>query len=200
MRKVSRVIAALALVIAVWGVGGASPVLGAAGNMVADVSTPEGAVPEIGLSFDGQYLYYAERNGAVLHRIDVPPLCGTPCVTSVATGHIHIALIPPIPSGFTGEAIALSMRPLATPVPPRAPPSAGPSNPSSPAPVLPASQTYCPPKLRPISGTAPSGVLTSATMLPAAPRTGDAPPTPNTAITSASAAITRETFRITILY
>src|SRR5258708_8305445 len=103
MRKVSRVIAALALVIAVWGVGGASPVLGAAGNMVADVSTPEGAVPEIGLSFDGQYLYYAERNGAVLHRIDVPPLCGTPCVTSVATGHIDIAITSPLnPLGIGG--------------------------------------------------------------------------------------------------
>src|SRR5258708_39468305 len=103
MRKVSRVIAALALVIAALGVGGASPVLGAAGNMVADVSTPEGAVSEIGLSFDGQYLYYAERNGAVLHRIDVPPLCGTPCVTSVATGHIDIAITSPLnPLGIGG--------------------------------------------------------------------------------------------------
>src|SRR5260370_41114924 len=103
MRKVSRVIAALALVIAALGVCGASPVLGAAGNMVADVSTPEGAGPEIGLSFDGQYLYYAERNGAVLHRIDVPPLCGPPCVTSVATGHIDIAITSPLnPLGIGG--------------------------------------------------------------------------------------------------
>src|SRR5260370_18097741 len=113
MRKVSRVIAALALVIAALGVGGASPVLGAAGNMVADVSTPEGAVPEIGLSFDGQYLYYAERNGAVLHRIDVPPLCGTPSVTSVATGHIAIAITSPLnPLGIGGvNAKALARRP-----------------------------------------------------------------------------------------
>src|SRR5260370_37355770 len=95
MRKVSRVIAALALVIAVLGVGGASPVLGAAGNMVADVSTPEGAVPEIGLSFDGQHLYYAEGNRAVLHPIDVPPLCRSPCVTSVATGPIDPAVTSP---------------------------------------------------------------------------------------------------------
>src|SRR5260370_11600532 len=96
MRKVSRVIAALALVIAALGVGGASPVLGAAGNMVADVSTPEGAVPEIGLSFDGQYLYYAERNGAVLHRIDVPTFFGPPGVTSLHTGLIHLPIPTPL--------------------------------------------------------------------------------------------------------
>lgn len=79
-------------------VGGAWPAAAAAGNIVADVSTPEGAVPEIGVTFDGTYLYYAERNGSVLHRIDVPPACGNPCVTSAATGHTDI----PITSSVTG--------------------------------------------------------------------------------------------------
>jgi hypothetical protein len=103
MRKVSRVLAVLVVVIASLGLGGASPAFGAAGNLVADVITPEGAVPEIGVSFDGQYLYYTERNGAVLHRIDVPPACGFPCVTSVASGHIDIPITSPLnPFGIGG--------------------------------------------------------------------------------------------------
>jgi len=98
MKQASRVLAAPILVLASLGLGGAMPAVAAAGNMVADVVTPEGAVPEIGVTFDGQYLYYAERNGAVLHRIDVPPACGTPCVTSVATGHIDIPVSSPLSS------------------------------------------------------------------------------------------------------
>jgi len=90
MKQAYRVLAALVLVLASLGLGGAMPAGAAAGNLVADVATPEGAVPEIGVTFDGQYLYYAERNGGVLHRIDVPPACGVPCVTSVATGHTDI--------------------------------------------------------------------------------------------------------------
>jgi len=36
---------------------GGVPASASAGNTVADVITPEGAVPEIGVAFDGQYLY-----------------------------------------------------------------------------------------------------------------------------------------------
>jgi len=89
MKQLSHVLAAFALVLG-FGLAGAWPAAAAAGGLVADVATPEGAVPEIGVTFDGQYLYYAERNGGILHRIDVPPACGTPCATSVATGHIDI--------------------------------------------------------------------------------------------------------------
>jgi len=98
MKQASRVLAALVLVLTSLCLGGSLPAVAAAGTMAADVVTPEGAVPEIGVTFDGQYLYYAERNGAVLHRIDVPPACGTPCVTSVATGHIDIPVSSPLSS------------------------------------------------------------------------------------------------------
>ena len=95
--------ATLALVFASFGLAGAVPAAAAAGNLVADVVTPEGAVPEIGVTFDGLYLYYAERNGAVLHRINIPPACGTPCVTSVAAGHIDIPVTSPTnPLGIGG--------------------------------------------------------------------------------------------------
>jgi hypothetical protein len=81
----------------------AHPVMAAAGNLVADVVTPEGPVFAVGVTFDGQHLYYTERNGTVLHRIDVPPPCATPCVTSVATGHIDIPITSPLnPLGIGG--------------------------------------------------------------------------------------------------
>ena len=103
MKLTSRVLAAFVLVLASLGLGGAWPAAAAAGNQVADVATPEGAVPEIGVTFDGQYLYYAERNGAVVHRIDVPPACGSPCVTSTATGHVDIPVTAPLnPLGIGG--------------------------------------------------------------------------------------------------
>jgi hypothetical protein len=111
MKRPSHVLAAFALVLG-FGLAGAWPATAAAGGLVADVATPEGAVPEIGVTFDGQYLYYAERNGGILHRIDVPPACGTPCTTSVATGHIDIPIISsPTPVGIDGiNAIAYDAR------------------------------------------------------------------------------------------
>src|SRR5258708_7704902 len=114
MRKVSRVIAALALVIAVLGVGGASPVLGAAGNMVADVSTPEGAVPEIGLSFGGQYVCDAGRTGAGLDGLDGPALGGARGGTGVASGRIDSAIASPVNPLGIGGINAMWMWPVAT--------------------------------------------------------------------------------------
>ena len=103
MKHISRVLMAFVLVMVFLSSVEALPVGAAAGNTVADVTTPEGAVPEIGVTFDGQYLYYAERNGTVLHRIDVPPLCGSPCVSSAATGHIDIPITwPAAPLGVEG--------------------------------------------------------------------------------------------------
>src|SRR5207245_6981000 len=103
MKLTSRVLAAFVLVLASLGLGGAWPAAAAAGNQVADVATPEGAVPEIGVAFDGQYLYYAERNGTVLHRIDVPPPCGSPCAPAAATGHLDIPITSPLnPLGSAG--------------------------------------------------------------------------------------------------
>src|SRR2546428_11271500 len=90
MKLTSRVLAAFVLVLASLGLGGAWPAAAAAGNQGADVATPEGAVPQIGATFDGQYLYYAERNGAGVPRIDVRPPSGSPGVTTTATGHVHM--------------------------------------------------------------------------------------------------------------
>src|SRR5437867_4423053 len=78
----------------------AKPVMMAAGDVIADIMVPEadgimgagGIAKAIG--FDGQYLYYAEYAGNVLHRIDVPPPG-----TSWATGHIDIP-IQGAPSGI----------------------------------------------------------------------------------------------------
>src|SRR2546422_2741827 len=103
MNKTSRVFAAFALVLASLAFVGGVPASASAGNTVADVITPEGAVPEIGVAFDGQYLYYVERNGTVLHRIDVPPPCGNPCAPAAATGHLDIPITSPLnPLGFAG--------------------------------------------------------------------------------------------------
>jgi hypothetical protein len=102
MKKSFRLLAALTLVAAQIGLG-ASPAAAAAGNLIADVITPEGPVFAVGVTFDGQYLYYTEKNGTVLHRIDVPPLCATPCVPGPATGHIDIPITSPLnPFGMDG--------------------------------------------------------------------------------------------------
>jgi hypothetical protein len=74
-------------------------VAAAPGEIIADVSTPEGEmVSQLGMAkavaMDGQYLYYAEYAGSVLHRIDVPP----PGASS-ATGHIDIPIVG-APSGI----------------------------------------------------------------------------------------------------
>jgi hypothetical protein len=93
----------LAFLVANLVLGGARPAAAAAGNTVADVITPEGAVFAIGVAFDGQYLYYLESSGSVLHRIDVPPPCGDPCVPTAATGHVDIPIVAPLnPFGLNG--------------------------------------------------------------------------------------------------
>jgi hypothetical protein len=93
MKKSLRVLVGFTFAITSFVVSGALPAAAAPGNMVADIITPEGAVPEIGVTYDGQYLYYAERNGNVLHRINVPAQCVSPCVATPATGHIDIPIV-----------------------------------------------------------------------------------------------------------
>jgi hypothetical protein len=79
--------------------GGLLPAAAAPGDNIADLSTPEGAmVSPLGIAkavaMDGQYLYYAEYGGSVIHRINVPPPG-----TSNATGHIDIPVVG-VPGGI----------------------------------------------------------------------------------------------------
>jgi hypothetical protein len=59
--------------------GGALSASAAPGDVIADVNTPpgNGAAWALGIAkavaFDGQYLYYAEYNGTILHRLNMPP-------------------------------------------------------------------------------------------------------------------------------
>lgn len=96
VRKARNVVAVGALVLAQLALSGAQPAAAAAGNLVADVITSPGPVAEIGLTFDGTYLYYTERNGTILHRIDVPPACGTPCLASAAAGQVDVPITAPL--------------------------------------------------------------------------------------------------------
>jgi len=66
------------------------------GDLIAQIIIPEAANGFFGkaIGYDGQYLYYAEFAGSVLHRINVPP----PGVSNAA-GHIDI-LIQGAPSGI----------------------------------------------------------------------------------------------------
>src|ERR1700730_17443838 len=80
--------------------GGALPASAAPGDIVAEVYTPEGeALYYLGIAkaiaYDGQYLWYAEYAGSVLHRIDVPP----PGAPVGATGHIDVPVVG-IPGGI----------------------------------------------------------------------------------------------------
>jgi hypothetical protein len=67
------------------------PAAAAPGDVIADVGTPEGPSPAglwpKGIATDGQYLYYLDWGGSVLHRIDPPPPGA-----SDATGHIDIPI------------------------------------------------------------------------------------------------------------
>ena len=73
--------------------GGPLPAAAAPGNVIADVTTPEGAALwPLGIAkaiaMDGRYLYYAEYSGSVIHRIDIPPTGA-----SNAAGHIDIPIV-----------------------------------------------------------------------------------------------------------
>jgi hypothetical protein len=87
--------AVLTIVIAAIALHRVVPAMAAQGDLIAEVITPEGQgftwargiSPSV--AFDGQYLYYAEYAGAILHRIDVPPPGGP----HLATGHVGIPII-----------------------------------------------------------------------------------------------------------
>ena len=102
-RRSLTVAAALALSLAQL-LGGSPHLASAApGDVVADVVTTDGQYVNNNVAFDGRFLYYSDYYGQVLHRIDVPPPCGTPCVATVATGKVDIPVVG-IPSGI--DAIA----------------------------------------------------------------------------------------------
>ena len=73
----------------------AVPAQAAAGDRIAEVITPEdnsflwarGISPNV--AFDGQYLYYTEYAGRILHRIDVPPPGGP----TNATGQVNVPIV-----------------------------------------------------------------------------------------------------------
>ncbi len=79
----------------------ARPAAAAPGDLIAEVTTAEGAGPlwargiSPSVAFDGQYLYYVEYAGSVLHRIDVPPPGGS----TAATGQLDVS-ITSAPSGI----------------------------------------------------------------------------------------------------
>jgi len=66
----------LALLLLQIAVGRAQPALSAPGDVVADVVTTDGAYANNSVAFDGRYLYFADLNGTVLHRIDMPAAGG----------------------------------------------------------------------------------------------------------------------------
>lgn len=97
MNAVNRYLKSLAIIfLAVGQIAAApQPVVRNTGDVIADVTTPEsqgllGNVRGIAkaIGFDGQYLYYAEYAGFVLHRINVPPPGA-----SFAAGHIDIPVL-----------------------------------------------------------------------------------------------------------
>ena len=90
-----RLIALLTLVIGAITSYRAGRAIAAAGDLIAEVTTPEdngflwarGISPNV--AFDGQHLYYTEYGGSILHRIDVPPQGGP----HQATGHVEAPII-----------------------------------------------------------------------------------------------------------
>lgn len=88
---------ALALVAAQITLARPEPAAAAPGDLVADVIVPEGYPSNVApsVAFDGQYLYYTEYAGSILHRIAVPPPGGP----SEATGHVDVP-ISGAPSGI----------------------------------------------------------------------------------------------------
>src|SRR5260370_17369796 len=67
MKLTALVLAAFVLVLASLGLGGALPAAAAAGNQVADVATPEGPIPQIGVPFHGQPLHSPHPTAPSLH-------------------------------------------------------------------------------------------------------------------------------------
>lgn len=67
----------------------------APGDLIAEVTTSEGSGPlwtrgiSPSVGFDGQYLYYVEYAGSILHRINVPPAGAS----SAATGQVDTAIV-----------------------------------------------------------------------------------------------------------
>ena len=92
-RRCVRLLSVLTFVAFQATLGNSQSAVAAPGDLIADVSTPEAAMAwPLGIAkavaFDGQYLYYAEYAGSVLHRINVPPPGA-----STATGHIDIPIV-----------------------------------------------------------------------------------------------------------
>ncbi len=94
VRRPIRLLASLVLVVAQLLLGQPQSALAAPGDLLADVVTPEGGgllwptAISPSVAFDGQYLYYANYAGSVLHRLDVPPLGGP----TTATGLVDIPI------------------------------------------------------------------------------------------------------------
>jgi hypothetical protein len=90
-----RLLSMLALVAGQITLNRVVPAMAAAGDVIAEVLTPQAADPLFvrqispSVAFDGRYLYYTEYSGSVLHRIDVPPIGGP----SIATGHVEIPIL-----------------------------------------------------------------------------------------------------------
>jgi hypothetical protein len=83
-----KLVAMLALVIAQLALVDRNIAAAAAGDVIADVNTPEGPVIGKAIAFDGRYLYYTLLGGTVLYRIDVP----APGAPTEATGHTEFAI------------------------------------------------------------------------------------------------------------
>jgi len=94
-RRPLRLLAAFALVSAQLFLGHPQSALAGTGDLVADIVTNEGGgllwptAISPSVAFDGQYLYYTNYAGSVLHRIDVPPVGAGP---TPATGIVDIPI------------------------------------------------------------------------------------------------------------
>ena len=89
LRRALSLAPALTLIAAFATFGPAQRAAAAPGDLIAEVTTPEGSSllwtraisPSVG--FDGHYLYYVEYAGSVLHRVDVPPAGASTAATGI---------------------------------------------------------------------------------------------------------------------
>src|SRR5688572_5903042 len=94
-RSSLKIVAVLALVVALTSTGRDHVAVAIPGDLVAEVTTSEGTGPtwargiSVSVGFDGQHLYYTEAAGSVLHRIDVPPAGGP----TAATGQVDVPIV-----------------------------------------------------------------------------------------------------------
>src|SRR5438046_5487273 len=102
-----KLLGVLVLAVALIGTGRYAVALAKPGDLIAEVTTIEGFGPtwprgiSVSVGFDGQYLYYTEYGGSILHRINVPPAgAATP-----ATGQVDVP-ITGAPSGLRTIAYA----------------------------------------------------------------------------------------------